>query len=218
MPASQKIILVDEQPIILEALTQAFQQVPGFDVIAAFTHSDRAFFEVMNRRPDLVLMDLELPGRGAIELAEQISSRLPATRTVFFTNYNTDIFIDIGVRLKVGGYLLKTEAVSWVVDAVSQIARGETVFSEAVRDRLHYDRESRQFAVKTQSFFSGLTLRQIQVLRHLARGESVKEVAKLMMLSERAIESHKYRIMQKMGIHDRVVLTRYAIREGLMPA
>jgi DNA-binding NarL/FixJ family response regulator len=63
MPASQKIILVDEQPIILEALNQAFQQVPGFDVIAAFTHSDRAFFEIMNRRPDLVMLDLELPGR-----------------------------------------------------------------------------------------------------------------------------------------------------------
>lgn len=218
MITTKKIVLIDEQPILLDALSRKLNEVPGFEVIAAFSHSDRAFFEIMNRRPDLVLMDLEIPGRGAIEVAEQVASRLPATRTIFFTQYDTDIFIDIAIRLGVGGYLLKTEPVEWVVEAIQQISQGETIYSEKIQGRLHYDRDARQYTVKTQSFFSGLTLRQIQVLRHLARGESVKDVAKLMMLSERAIESHKYRIMQKMGIHDRVVLTRFAIREGLMPA
>ncbi|WP_437228162.1 LuxR C-terminal-related transcriptional regulator [Planctomicrobium sp. SH661] len=215
---TKKIILVDEQPLVLEALTAKLQEIPEFEVIAAFTHSDRAFFEIMNRRPDMVVMDLEIPGRGAIEIGEQIASRLPATRTVFFTHYDTDIFIDVAIRLGVGGYLLKTEPVAKILEGLQQVAAGETVYSERIQERLHFDRESRQYAVKTQTFFSGLTLRQIQVLRHLARGESVKEVAKVMMLSERAIESHKYRIMQKMGIHDRVILTRFAIREGLMPA
>jgi len=218
MTTKKRIVLIDEQPILLEALTARLQESPEFEVIGSFTHSDRAFFEIMNQRPDLVMMDLELPGRGAIEVAEQIASRLPATRTMLFTQYDTDIFIDIAIRLGVGGYLLKTEPVSRVVEAILQVSKGETFFSDRIQERLHYDRESRQYVVKTQSFFSGLTLRQIQVLRHLARGESVKEVAKVMMLSERAIESHKYRIMQKMGIHDRVVLTRFAIREGLMPA
>ena len=214
----KKIILIDEQPIILDALTTYLETNPEFEVIAAMTHSDRAYFEIMNRKPDIVIMDLEIPGRGAIEVAEQIASRLPATRTIFFTQYDTDIFIDIAVRLRVAGYLLKTETLNWVTRAIAQIAQGETIYSERIQERLQFDRELRQYVVKTQSFFSGLTLRQIQVLRHLARGESVKEVAKVMMLSERAIESHKYRIMQKMGIHDRVVLTRFAIREGLMPA
>jgi len=217
MPA-KKVILVDEQPLLLEALTTKLAQLPCFEVIGAFTHSDRAYFEIINSRPDMVIMDLEIAGRGAIEVAEQISSRLPATQTVFFTQYDTDIFIDIAIRLGAAGYLLKSEPVSSILSALQQIAEGETVFSEKIRERLQFDRELRQYVVKTQSFFSGLTLRQIQVLRHLARGESVKEVAKVMMLSERAIESHKYRIMQKMGIHDRVVLTRFAIREGLMPA
>jgi len=215
---TKKIVLIDEQPILLDALSAQLNQIPGFEVIAALTHADRGYFEIMNRRPDLVIMDLEIPGRGAIDIAEQISTRLPATRTVFFTQFDTDIFIDIAIRLGAAGYLLKTEPVSRILEAFQQISRGEAVYSEQIRERLHYDRESRQYMVKTQNFFSSLTLRQIQVLRHLARGESVKEVARVMMLSERAIESHKYRIMQKMGIHDRVVLTRFAIREGLMPA
>lgn len=218
MVPTKKIVLIDEQPLLLEALSARLNEIPGFEVIAALTHSDRAYFEVMNRRPDLVIMDLEIPGRGAIDIAEQVAARLPATRTLFFTQYDTDIFIDIAIRLGTAGYLLKSEPVSKVLEGIQQIAQGQTVFSDQIQERLHYDRESRQYVVKTQSFFSSLTLRQIQVLRHLARGESVKEVAKVMMLSERAIESHKYRIMQKMGIHDRVVLTRFAIREGLMPA
>ena len=214
----KKVILIDEQPLLLEALASRLNSVPDFEVIAALTHSDRAYFEIMNRRPDLVIMDVEIPGRGAIDVAEQIAARLPATRPIFFTHYDTDIFIDIALRVGVAGYLLKSEPVSQLMERFVQIAAGETVYSDRVRERLYFYRESRQYVVKTQSFFSGLTLRQIQVLRHLARGDSVKEVAKVMMLSERAIESHKSRIMQKMGIHDRVVLTRFAIREGLMPA
>ncbi len=215
---SKTVLLIDEQPLLLEAMTHRLNPLPEFTVIGQHTHSDRAFFDIFERRPDIVVMDLELPGRGAIEVADQIALRLPATKTVFFTNYDTDIFVDVALRLGVAGFLLKTDPVSQIVEALKMVSRGETVFSESVMERLQYDREAKEFRVKSQSFFAGLTLRQIQVLRHLARGESVKEVAKAMMLSERAIESHKYRIMQKMGIHDRVVLTRYAIREGLMPA
>lgn len=212
------VILIDEHPIVLDALTQHLHATGKFEVVATATDSDRAFFEVMEKQPDVVVMELELPGRGTIDVADQIAARLPGTRTVFFTSYETDIFIDVALRLGVAGYLLKTEAVSTVVAGLLRVQQGETAYSRPILERLHFDRETRQFHVKTQSFFSSLTLRQIQVLRHLARGESVKEVAKAMMLSERAIESHKYRIMQKMGIHDRVVLTRFAIREGLMPA
>jgi len=216
--ATKTVLLLDEHPLILDGLAQRLHPLPDFMIVGQHTHSDRAFFEIFERRPDLVIMDLEIPGRGAIEVADQIASRLPATRTIFFTDYDTDIFIDVALRLGVGGYLLKKEPVQFVVDSISRIAAGETIYSDSIMERLHYDRDSREFHVRTQSFFSGLTLRQIQVLRHLARGESVKEVARAMMLSERAIESHKYRIMQKMGIHDRVLLTRFAIREGLMPA
>lgn len=216
--SKQRVILVDEHPVVLEAMQQRLSRLPDFEVIGTFTDSNKAFLEIIEQAPDLVLTDLELSGRGAIELADQVASRLPTTRLVFFTDYATDIFIDIALRLGISGYLLKTEPVQRVTDAIQRIARGEVVFSEKIMERLHFDRSTNRFHVKTQAFFSNLTLRQLQVLRHLARGESVKEVARLMMLSERAIESHKYRIMQKMGIHDRVILTRYAIREGLMPA
>lgn len=213
-----RIALVDAHPLILEALAQRLNAVPGFEVIGQFADSDRAYFELLELCPDLVIMDLELPGRGAIEIANQIASRLPGSKMVFFTDYDTDVFIEVALRLGVVGFLLKTEPVHRVLAALQRVGRGEVVYSDQILDRLRFDPETQKMQVKSQSFFSSLSLRQIQVLRHLARGDSVKEVAKAMMLSERAVESHKYRIMQKIGIHDRVVLTRFAIREGLMPA
>ncbi len=93
--------------------------------------------------------------------------------------------------------------------------RGDRCFSNEALDRLDYNPAIKRYLVRSTSYLLTLTNRQLEVLRHLARGESVKEVAKAMVLSERAIESHKYRIMQKLGIHDRVELARYAIREGL---
>lgn len=212
------VVLVDEHPLVLETLQNRFAENPRFEVVATATHSDKAYFEIFDRLPDLVVMDLELPGRGSLDIADQVSSRLPATRLVFLTAFATDIFIELALRVNVGGFLLKSEPVARLMEGFERIANGQQVYSQTVLDRLHYDPQTKQYAVKSQSFFSSLTIRQIQVLRHLARGESVKEVARAMRLSERAIESHKYRIMQKMGIHDRVVLTRFAIREGLMPA
>jgi DNA-binding NarL/FixJ family response regulator len=216
--APTNVMLVDEHPIILETLSQRLKAATGFEVIAQVTNSDEAFLEAFALRPDMLVMEIEVAGRGAIDVAEQVAARLPATKTVFFTSYDTDIFIDVALRLGVSGYLLKSEPVNQVIDSLRRISNGETIYSDSVLERLHFDHESNQYLVKTQNYFSGLTLRQIQVLRHLVRGASVKEVAKAMMLSERAIESHKYRIMQKIGIHDRVLLTRFAIREGLIPA
>lgn len=213
-----QVIVVDPHPIVVEALTEKLHATGQFKVVASLSDSDRAFFEILERQPDLVIMEIELPGRGSTAVAEHIQSRLPATRVAFLTNYVTDVFLDLALKIGVAGYALKTDPTHKLITGFQSIVNGEKYFSDRVIERLEYDSEAGQFQVKSQSYLSTLTLRQLQVLRHLVRGESVKEVAKTMTLSERAIESHKYRIMQKLGIHDRVELARFAIREGLMPA
>ena len=214
----RRVVIVDSHPIVITSLTTQLEATGEFEVVASLPDSDRAFFEILESQPDLVIMELELPGRGSTAVAEHVRYRLPATRIVFFTSYMTDIFLDLALKIGVDGYLLKTDSPEQIVRGIQDVAKGETCFSAPVLERLEYDVDNNEYQVKTQTFLSSLTLRQLQVLRHLVRGESVKEVAKAMTLSERAIESHKYRIMQKLGIHDRVELARFAIREGLMPA
>lgn len=215
---SNEVILVDNHPVVVDALRNSLHATGQFKVIATANNSDKAFFEIMERVPDLVIMELELPGRGATAVAEQILHRLPTTKIVFFTSYDADVYLDFALKIGVAGYILKSEPIQSLLKGLQSVCRGEKYYSNAVLDRLEYSQDSAEYQVKTLSYLSTLTLRQLQVLRHLVRGESVKEVAKSMTLSERAIESHKYRIMQKLGIHDRVELARFAIREGLMPA
>ena len=218
MSGTLSVVIVDELPLVTEALKQHLCAVGGFDVVATANDSDKGFFEIVERLPDLVIMDVELPGRGAISVVEQISARLPATRVVFYTQYVTDVFLDMALRMNVSGIVHKAEPLSLLATALRSVGQGTSFYSPRIIERFEPVPEGLGYVVKTQSYLSSLTLRQLQVLRHLVRGASVKEVAKAMILSERAIESHKYRIMQKLGIHDRVELARYAIREGLMPA
>ena len=207
--------IVDDCPLLCEALTALLQREQDFEVVGTSTDSDDGFRRIIDLKPDLVLCDVELPGRGAFTMAEEVLSRLPALSLVFFTNYVTDVFLDQTLRVNGRGYLLKRERSQRIVEALRTAARGERCFSPEVLERLDYNPVGQRYLVRSNSYLLTLTNRQLEVLRHLARGESVKEVAKSMVLSERAIESHKYRIMQKLGIHDRVELARYAIREGL---
>ena len=207
--------IVDDCPLLCEALTALLQRELDFEVLGHSTDSDDGFRRIIDLKPDLVLCDVELPGRGAFTMAEEVLARLPALNLVFFTDYITDVFLDQTLRVNARGYLLKGESSQQIVRFLRTAARGENCFSPEVLERMDYNSTAKRYLVRSNSYLLTLTNRQLEVLRHLARGESVKEVAKSMVLSERAIESHKYRIMQKLGIHDRVELARYAIREGL---
>ncbi len=207
--------IVDDCPLLCEALVALLGREHDFEIVGYSTDSDDGFRKIVDLKPELVLCDVELPGRGAFTMAEEVLSCLPATNLVFFTDYVTDVFLDQTLRVKARGYLLKTERPQQIVQALRAACRGEVCFSTQALERMDYNPTVRRYMVRSNSYLLTLTNRQLEVLRHLARGESVKEVAKSMVLSERAIESHKYRIMQKLGIHDRVELARYAIREGL---
>lgn len=213
--AVTRILLIDEHPIILEALESLLSREADFDVVGTARESDEGYLQAVALVPDLVLMAVEIPGRGAFTIAEEITARIPHAKIVFFTSYLSDVFLDQALRLGAKGYFLKGSTTASLVAGLHKIRAGAQAFSTAVLERLEFDPVDQSYRVRATGYLSDLTSRQIEVLRHLARGESVKEVARAMVLSERAIESHKYRIMQKLGIHDRVELARYAIREGL---
>ena len=210
-----RVFLIDDHPLLLEALAARLSHDPTFQVVGTAANSDDGFRRILDLNPHLVVIDIEIPGRGAFTIAEELLSRLPKTKVVFFTGFLTDVFLDQALRVNCAGYLLKGESPQRLVDDLKLAMRGQDCFSAAVRERLEVNPLTGKFEVKASGYLATLTSRQLEVLRHLARGESVKEVARTMILSERAIESHKYRIMQKLGLHDRVELARYAIREGL---
>lgn len=213
-----RVVLVDSQQLVLDCLKDRLNSEPGLSVVGIAVTSDEGVAVVDDLMPDVVVMDMELSGRGVFEAICDLRCRHRQMKFLILTSLQSDILLAHALQVKANGYALKTEAVSTVIEAIRNVVSGLPFFSEIVRSRLHFNTEQNVYSLKTTQAASELTPRQMEVLRHLARGASVKEVAKLMHLSQKSVDSHKYRIMNKLGIHDRVDLTRFAIREQIIQA
>lgn len=210
-----RIALVDDHQIMLDALAARLNADPQMQVVCKATNSDDGLRTVLETKPDVAIFDVELPGRGVFDIAAEIRTRQKSTRVLFLSGYLADVFIEHALKTKAHGYLMKGEPIEFLLESIRRVAAGELCFSKEVASRLDYDPARGRYKMRAESPFANLTSRQLEVLRHLVKGESVKEIAKSMHLSHKSVDSHKYRIMHKLGIHDRVQLTRYAIREGL---
>lgn len=210
-----RVVIVDDHTMLVDSLVSRFKTDSGIEIVGTAANADEGLDLILETEPDVVVLDVELPGRGSFDIGQDISTKLKNTKMIFLTGYLSDIFVELALRVKAVGYLLKGEPIESLIHAIKKAARGEYCFSQSVQERLVFDHKQNRYSIHSESMLASLTSRQIEVLRHLARGMSVKEVARSMHLSEKSIDSHKYRIMHKLGIHDRVELARYSIREGL---
>lgn len=214
---SIQIIIIDDHRLVTETLASRLNREAGISVVATAHDGDAGLKSVLELQPDVVILDVNVPGKGSFEAAQEISAQLPSAKILFLTGFLSDIFIEQALRNRnTRGYVLKGEPFDVLVRAIRRATVDEFTFSKEVEERLKYAESEKRFVLQGECRLSELTGRQIEVLRHLAGGESVKEVARRLHLSEKSVDSHKYRIMHKLGIHDRVGLARYAIREGLM--
>ncbi|MHC4878066.1 MAG: response regulator transcription factor [Planctomycetota bacterium] len=210
-----RVSLVDDHQLIVESFSALLQLDDRIEIVGTAFTAEEGGRLVEELRPDVAVFDVDFPGRDSFDVVPQLVSGCPQTRFIFLTAHVSDVFVSQAVRLGARGYLLKEEPALVVRDSILRVANGEYAFSSAVRDRLIWDDKTQSYDVRTDSMLCGLSIQQLSILRHLARGESVKQIAAQLGRSEKSIDSHKYRIMHRLGIHDRVELARYAIREGL---
>ena len=210
-----KVLLVDDHQMIVESFSALLQLDERFEVVGSAFSAEEGAELVEKLRPDVAVFDVDFPGRDSFDVVPHLAKNSPTTNVLFLTGHLSDIFVSQAIRIGARGYLLKEEPATVVRDSIFRVARGEFAFSDPVRERLVWNEDSQSYEVRTDSMLCGLSIQQLAILRHLARGESVKQIAALLDRSEKSIDSHKYRIMHRLGIHDRVELARYAIREGL---
>lgn len=210
-----RIVLVDQHLVLTESLASYINSSPNLQVVGVASDAESAMEIILEKRPEVVVFDTDLPGRSPFDASSEIYSKRLPTRVLFLTSHFSNVFVDQALRVHARGYLLKSEPSTYVVQCLERVAAGETCFSRPIQDRLEYDPQRRIYKLDPGNQLTSLTSRQLEVLRYLARGSSVKEVARKMHLSEKSVDSHKYRIMHKLNIHDRVELALYAVREGL---
>lgn len=208
--------VIEPQEVTQYAVSMLMKSQPDVEVSGVASNGEDGLRMLMETRPRIAIMEIDLEGRSGFEIAGDLGMRQRETRVIFYSAAMPDIYIEQALRSKTSGYVLKTDPLTSLLTAVQKVASGGTHFSEAIRDRVSVDPGTGQMKAQFEGRLTQLSDRQLEVLRNLAFGLSVKDVARKMHISVKSVDSHKYRIMQSLGIHDRVDLARYAIREGLV--
>lgn len=213
------IVIADDHAMVRDTLAGWLTGVPDFQILAVVKDGDAAISAAVRSQPDIVVLDIDMPGIQAFDAAKTIKIRSASTKIIFLSAFCHDSYIEQALLAGALAYVTKSEAPGSLENAIRAVAAGGVYFSPDVQSRIIVDVDGprlTQGAIRTRT--STLTARELEVLRYLSSGRSKKEIADTMTLSVGTVNNHAANLMRKLDIHDRVELTRFAIREGLIDA
>jgi DNA-binding NarL/FixJ family response regulator len=203
-----RILIVDDHPIVRSGLASVLSSQTDFDVVGEASNGDEAIAAVAKLSPDLVLMDLRMPVKNGVDASAAILAARPSTRIVVLTTYASDGEVLRAIEAGAVGYLLKDVPHEELFRALRAVARGERYLAPVVTERL--------MAQWQQPSRVSLTDRELDVLRCVAGGESNKEIAASLGISEPTVKAHLVRIFDKLGVENRTAAARVARQQGLV--
>ncbi|MHC4107529.1 MAG: response regulator [Planctomycetota bacterium] len=211
-----RVLCVDDHSFLVEGLAARFELERDLEQVGSLPNAEHLVEEAKRLRPDIVLLDIEMPGPDPFEAADDLRRQCPDVRTVFLSAYVRDHYITSAVKAGAWGYFSKSESADDLVKGIRKIADGEFAFSRKVQERCQADEAEGHRPTPPSSRLEALTAREQEVLRMIGRGLSRSQIAETLCRSPKTIDGHRESIMEKLGIHDRGELVRFAIREGLV--
>lgn len=207
-----RVVIVDDHALVREGTRQLLQQVPGIDVVATAGSAEEALPIVHEFMPNVVLVDINLPGMSGLELARELATTLMAGRVLILSAYDEYAYIAEALEIGVGGYLLKTASAKELVDAVRAVSDGILILDRQVSKRLVRHRQSGPETIGT------LTPRETDVLVLLAQGKSNKQIAAQLELGIRTVEGYVSNVLSKLGVTSRTEAVTHALSHRLVTA
>jgi DNA-binding NarL/FixJ family response regulator len=204
-----RLLICDDHPVVRSGLRGMLQSQPDFEVVAEASDGARAVDLTRRYKPDVVLMDLNMPEMDGVTAIGKIKAERPETEVLVLTTYETDADILRAVEEGATGYLLKDTSEENLFDAIRQAARGKSPLAPSVASRL-VER------IRSSSAGEDLTEREIEILRLVARGSNNKEIAQELLVSESTVKTHILHIFYKLGVTDRTAAVTTALRRGLI--
>jgi DNA-binding NarL/FixJ family response regulator len=214
---SISIFLADDHAVVRDGLRALLEAQPDMRVIGDAANGRDTVRQVAQLCPDVVVLDIAMPELNGIEAAREIAQVSPATQVVILSMYSTTEHIFQALQAGVRGYLLKESAGIEVVNAVRAVHTGQRYLSQKISDTMIDDYIRQRQAPQAQSPLARLSLRERQVLQFVAEGKSSAEIAGILSLSLKTVETYRSRVMHKLGISDLPGLVRFAIQHGLTP-
>jgi two-component system nitrate/nitrite response regulator NarL len=206
------ILVVDDHPVVRKGITAALSRNEGFEVVGEAGDGDDALQAARDLSPDVVLLDIDLPGRNGLSVAETLRSDLPDIKVVILSMFTSEGYVMQALKTGAQGCVPKESSMDEVARAVQSVSDGDVYFSEGVA-RVALGRMVRNG--QTSPSPEDLTQREREVLVQIAEGLSNKEIASALNLGVRTVETHRDRLMRKLGIHSVAGLTKFAIRHGM---
>jgi len=211
-----RVLLVDDHTLFRQGVRRLLESEPDFEIVGESPDGGDAAQKAAELRPDIVLMDIGMPGLSSFESARQIRRNRPETKVLFLTMYEDEDYLVQCLEVGAAGYVLKDTPAPQLVTAVRDVYKGGKYLSSQVLGKLVEDFRARVRDTKMRPRISTLTPREREVLKLLAEGNSVKEIAVLLGLSVKTVEAHKFNLMRKLDIHNKAQLVQYAIQKKII--
>jgi DNA-binding NarL/FixJ family response regulator len=213
IPVVTRILVADDHEIVRRGLKLVMDRVPDLEVVAEAADGAEAVKRALSEDVHLAMLDVSMPRMTGLQATRELARRRPELRTLILSMYESEQFLFEALKAGASAYVLKSGADRDIVDACRAAMRGQTFLYQSavtalVRDFLDRDGEGCDF--------DPLTARELEVLKLIAEAHSSKEIAELLVISIKTVERHRANILEKLGMRDRVELTRYAIRRGLV--
>jgi DNA-binding NarL/FixJ family response regulator len=220
-----RILLADDHDILRDGLRALYEAVDGVEIVGEARTGREAVEQAERLEPDVVLMDISMPELDGVEACRRIRTHSPDCRVLFLTMHEAEEYLLRSVRAGASGYVIKRTAAGELLAAVRAVAQGETFLSPGVANALADGRNgratdttsvSRQHGATTDDRYATLSGREREILQLVGEGYSNQEIADLLILSVKTVQSHRAAVMQKLDLRDVTHLVRYAVRKGIV--
>ncbi len=204
---STRVLIVDDHPMVAEGIQSILESYDDISIVGTLTDGKDAVEQVVTLAPDVILMDLNMPGVGGLTATEMILERAPQTRVLILTMHDSPEYISTALSHGAMGYVLKDVPTDEIKQAVDAVMQGRTYLCTGAAGSLQ---------PKESNTREALTGREQTILLELAQGKSNKQVAQELDISVRTVETHRKNIKRKLGISSTAGLTRYALEHGVL--
>jgi DNA-binding NarL/FixJ family response regulator len=215
VPLKARILVADDHPIVLDGLRRVLDAQPDFDVVAEARDGVEAVARAVEGEIDLAILDVSMPRKTGLQATREIVQRRPTTRVLILSMHDNEEYFFEALAAGASGYVLKTSVDRDLIEGCRAALRGEPfLYPGAVRAliREHLDRARRGESARTEP----LTPRELEIVKLIAEAYTNDDIAEQLVISKKTVERHRANILEKLGMRDRVELTRYAIRRGLV--
>jgi len=210
-----RVLIAEDHTIVRQGLVALLRSEPDIEVVGEASDGSEAMEMAKKLIPDLVLMDIAMPNLNGLDATRKIKKLFPHVKVLVLTMYDNEECIFQILKAGASGYLIKDTAMTDLVSAIRAVYQGESYLSPSISKKVIDEYIRRAVTGEKADFSDPLSVREREILQLIAEGHSVPGVASLLCISKKTVEAHKTHIMEKLNIHDKAGLIKYAIRTGL---